>query len=445
MAATADRHFSGAFGVSTFDRIEGSYEYTAFQQGQGDNSFPGVKLDADLQELRDKVNEAFDILDGVVRSDGMLANGIVEKSNLSPDILLGVPTPRPWATATAYEDGDAVSFLNGIYLCSADHTSGVFATDLAAGRWELLVEFAVDTSILDGAVTTPKLANEAVTPDKLAAGAVGTAKLADQAVTPDKLLPTIGTLPLGAVVDFSGVIAPSKFLLCHGQAISRATFEAVFPVLCPAFACTVTNSSNVIAAASSMAGLGLVGAVVEGPGIPAGAKVASVSGANVTLDAVATVTTVGAQVRFFPHGNGDGVTTFTMPDYRDRVNVGRGDMGGAAATVLDASLWPSTQLGRSGGAAKVTLAETEIPAHTHSGNTVAAGAHNHSTAMNLANSANTDSGGFADFKRPQAVAGTTGAVGDHTHSFVTAAAGGGQAHGNVQPFRVTNKIMFVGA
>lgn len=43
----------------------------------------------------------------------------------------------PWTTATDYNVGDYAKLLVGnlIYYCVAAHTSGVFATDLAAGRW----------------------------------------------------------------------------------------------------------------------------------------------------------------------------------------------------------------------------------------------------------------------------------------------------------------------
>jgi len=41
-----------------------------------------------------------------------------------------------WVTATAYVRGDYVVQAGAYYLCLVGHTSGVFATDLAAGYWE---------------------------------------------------------------------------------------------------------------------------------------------------------------------------------------------------------------------------------------------------------------------------------------------------------------------
>ena len=41
-----------------------------------------------------------------------------------------------WVTSTAYVVGDVVSNSNTFYKCLVAHTSGTFATDLAAGDWE---------------------------------------------------------------------------------------------------------------------------------------------------------------------------------------------------------------------------------------------------------------------------------------------------------------------
>lgn len=49
------------------------------------------------------------------------------------------PFWRTWATATAYSTGDVVKESGLYYRCAADHTSGTFATDLAAVLWVLTV------------------------------------------------------------------------------------------------------------------------------------------------------------------------------------------------------------------------------------------------------------------------------------------------------------------
>lgn len=51
-----------------------------------------------------------------------------------------------WATSTSYVVGNLVKQSNIVYRCLIAHTSGTFATDLAAGKWEALSVFTVNTS-----------------------------------------------------------------------------------------------------------------------------------------------------------------------------------------------------------------------------------------------------------------------------------------------------------
>ncbi|WP_181168646.1 MULTISPECIES: carbohydrate-binding protein [unclassified Mesorhizobium] len=46
----------------------------------------------------------------------------------------------PWATATAYVVNDVVSEDGSSYICVTAHTSGTFAADLAAGKWEIVAQ-----------------------------------------------------------------------------------------------------------------------------------------------------------------------------------------------------------------------------------------------------------------------------------------------------------------
>jgi hypothetical protein len=48
------------------------------------------------------------------------------------------PTPAAWLTTTAYTIGALVAQGGSKYYCTTAHTSGTFATDLAAGKWYLL-------------------------------------------------------------------------------------------------------------------------------------------------------------------------------------------------------------------------------------------------------------------------------------------------------------------
>jgi hypothetical protein len=141
------------------DKIDVSYSYTGFAAGLGDGSFPGAQLDADLAELEASANALNDFVRAVVRADGRLANGLVTPDTLSSEARAAFNStfvPKgAWATATAYAVGDVVSVSAGTkaYVCLVAHTSaGVFATDLAAGRWLL---WAVDGNTASAIASTP--------------------------------------------------------------------------------------------------------------------------------------------------------------------------------------------------------------------------------------------------------------------------------------------------
>lgn len=44
-----------------------------------------------------------------------------------------------WATSTVYGRNDTTTFSSVLYYCLVPHTSGVFATDLAAGKWAIVI------------------------------------------------------------------------------------------------------------------------------------------------------------------------------------------------------------------------------------------------------------------------------------------------------------------
>ena len=62
--------------------------------------------------------------------------------------LAGIPGPAGtqypwkglWLTATSYSVNDLVQNNGSSYVCLTAHTSGTFATDLAAAKWSLMVQ-----------------------------------------------------------------------------------------------------------------------------------------------------------------------------------------------------------------------------------------------------------------------------------------------------------------
>jgi microcystin-dependent protein len=207
-------------------------------------------------------------------------------------------------------------------------------------------------------------------------------------------------MPAGTVTQTARITAPTGWLLCEGQAVSRTTFARLF-------------------------------------------------------DAIGTT-----------YGTGDGSTTFTLPNLRGRVPVGR-----------DITQTEFDVLGETSGAKTVTLDATQIPAHNHtgitssdgahthtfSGTTTKTGSHSHTQRFTLNAASGSNMGGMASAGSAQSPGltsqqvtldagdhehtyfGTTsGASANHSHTFTTANnPGGGQAHNNLQPYIVLNYMIKV--
>lgn len=122
---------------------ERQYDFTSFATNHPKSPLPGLKVDAELNEVLTSIASLISRLAEIQRPDGALANLSVGPDQVTPDLLMlfGQLTPRgAWVTATAYKFRDLVSRNGVTYFCLADHTSGVFTTDLAANKWMGLSE-----------------------------------------------------------------------------------------------------------------------------------------------------------------------------------------------------------------------------------------------------------------------------------------------------------------
>lgn len=435
--------------MATPDKPSLDYSYTAFQESQGSNDFPGTFLDNDLANLKLSIDETIDFASQVIRDDGALNNGIVTKASLAADVLTGVAAPTVWATATTYAVDQTVTTDNGLYLCLVAHVSGVFATDKAAGFWAELAVWAPLTVVADNTISTPKLVNLAVTGAKVAENSVPGSKLVDASIPRSKMAANFGLMPIGATLPWDGPFAPAGWLFKFGQALSRATYLDLLNALTAVVTGNPANASTTVSGVSvDLRNLGLEGAPIEGPGIAPGTTVSSVTINTIVLSQNATSPGTGVQLRIFPHGNGDGSTTFNLPDDRDRADIGRGNMGGTAAGRVTTAGngnpgLDTTRLGVAGGVDRHTLLAPQVP--SLSGTTASAGTHTHGGVVTSVTTTTgstavpqTANGGVAGVS-----ASSTAPDGVHSHA-VTVNSGGGQAHPNVQPSRVTNKIIFTG-
>jgi hypothetical protein len=117
-----------------------AFDYVSFQAGSPTTPLPANQVAGDLANHKTSIDAIVEFSKLVQRSDGNLQNGIVRPESLSSGVLsmIGNTTFRgAWLTATAYVLNNIVSQSGNNYICIIAHTSGVFATDLAAGKWQL--------------------------------------------------------------------------------------------------------------------------------------------------------------------------------------------------------------------------------------------------------------------------------------------------------------------
>ena len=106
--------------------------------------------------------------------------------------------------------------------------------DAGAITTDMLASNAVTTNQLaDSAITSAKLAPNAVTTDQLADGAITTNKIVDGTIQLEDLIAAVknSLCPVGTVLTYTGDTAPEGWLMCHGAAISRADYSALYAVI----------------------------------------------------------------------------------------------------------------------------------------------------------------------------------------------------------------------
>lgn len=139
-----------------------------------------------------------------VNSDGTMTYNAPEVEPIS------APT---WETGTTYPVNALVEYDGNVYLCLTAHTSGVFADDLAGGKWKL-VSMTLQTatsSTLGGVKSSSAFGKVSVNSD-------GTMSMNGN--------PNDGT-PTGTVISFFGLTPPTGYLACDGTAYNIADYQAL--------------------------------------------------------------------------------------------------------------------------------------------------------------------------------------------------------------------------
>lgn len=224
----------------------------------------------------------------------------------------------------------------------------------------------------------------------------------------------------GIIVPTMRRVIPSGWLLCDGQAVSRATYSALFDVICPFAVFTVTIASPAIFTSTAhglVAGdkIRITTTGLLPTGLATGTDYYVISAGLSSNDFRVSTTRGGSAVntsgsqsgihtwRVFNSGVGDGSTTFNLPNLKGKSVFGY-DVSDANFDTLDT---PNTYVGEK----NHQLTEAELAAHIHT-------------------FGNGSEGGSS---KP-----TNSRGGGDTSPMSTYSTGGDAAHNNMPPYKVVN-------
>jgi hypothetical protein len=156
-------------------------------------------------------------------------------------------------------------------------------------------------------------------------------------------------IPIGAIIDFGGFIVPAHYYACDGSAKNRITNYLLFKALTTTETVILTNAVNTFTVVSTANYH--IGMAIEGLGIPASTTISNIVGTTITMSAAAVTPPPTTLVTFFAWGNGDGSTTFNVPNLQGIVTAGN------AGTLFS----NVNGVGLSSGASTVTLTPANMP------------------------------------------------------------------------------------
>jgi len=166
----------------------------------------------------------------------------------------------------------------------------------------------------------------------------------------------------GTIIDYAGITAPFGYLACDGSAISRTTYAPLLTALTQTQSVTTTVSATITGLTNCQTTM-YPGMHVESPNLPSGTTIVSVNSA--TSITVSNTASAGATtIKFFNWGNGDGSTTFNVPNLLYRGTMGSGGTPGTTAQAPSTGL-PTGVVGSVGGESQHTQLSTELVSHNH--------------------------------------------------------------------------------
>ena len=128
------------------------YNFNDFQTTSPSTPLPASQVDAELNAAKLTLDDLNTSIGLIQRDDGKLRNLSVHKDSFDVDALAllnsGSFTPKgSWSSGVVYALNELVDFNDATYVVTSAHTSSsAFATDLAASRWLLLANGAINSS-----------------------------------------------------------------------------------------------------------------------------------------------------------------------------------------------------------------------------------------------------------------------------------------------------------
>jgi len=266
---------------------EPTFDFTDFQLANPSDPLPADEIDIQLSLLSTFSQEVCNNLAKIQRDDGALANNLVTLESLSASLatLMGLDkftTGGAWLTGTAYGVGVVVSTTTGTYVSAVAHTSGVFATDYAAGKWLLLATTGASSAASFTATGAVAPANGMYLPaaDTLgfSAASLDVLRLSSVALAANyfRMQNSAGTDPLSLLAAGSGANIDIAL-------IPKGTGRVTAPELALTAPLSVANGgTGGTTQATARAGLGLATGATTTVGSAATANIGT-SGANVPL------------------------------------------------------------------------------------------------------------------------------------------------------------------
>jgi hypothetical protein len=160
------------------------YNFTNFQTTAPTDPLPAQQVDGELNAVKLTLDQVLSRLALIQRDDGRLANLSVGADQADSTLSFGFTVPATWATGVAYAQYSAVLNDSKLYRAVSGHTAAAeFATDLAAGKWELLVDYSAETTAAAASAVSAAASAETATTQAGLTSADATATAADRVQT----------------------------------------------------------------------------------------------------------------------------------------------------------------------------------------------------------------------------------------------------------------------